>query len=228
MSTYTAAVPAEQPLDSNRIHPGSTNATRYLCAAAYLDQAFCRVVLDEVLYQPHRAVAPSHGVSLKPILLHCLAARRRILVRDGLVTIALVLLFGMSFVAGLLALLTFFSFWLIRRGVRLLAARQTAPGVLAIVIALFLLPVPVIAVLTSSGTLLTLGYLLGLDPYSMPSSPLAGSGARAFGLFVDLAAIWTIYFVHRLMTHSTIASELTPTDSTRNAHLGPGVWATDI
>jgi hypothetical protein len=62
-----------------------TTATRHLCAAAYLDEDFRDTALREVYQQPHRAVAPSYGFTLGPVLGHCLRARTVALIRDGLV-----------------------------------------------------------------------------------------------------------------------------------------------
>jgi hypothetical protein len=66
-----------------------SNATRYLCAAAYLAPSFADSVIGELL-SSHRAVAPSRGVDLEPVLRHCLKARRLQLVRDVLLCALLV------------------------------------------------------------------------------------------------------------------------------------------
>jgi hypothetical protein len=59
------------------------DATRYLCAAAYLDDRFRRKLLKELIYRTHRAPAPSYGgFDVAPVLMHCLRARRMMLVRD--------------------------------------------------------------------------------------------------------------------------------------------------
>jgi hypothetical protein len=60
-----------------------SNATRYLCAAAYLAPWFANTVLGELIAS-HRAVAPSRGIDLVPIIRHCLMARRMQLIRDAL------------------------------------------------------------------------------------------------------------------------------------------------
>jgi hypothetical protein len=65
-----------------------SNATRYLCAAAYLDSAFTNRVLSE-LVASRRAVAPSLGIDLVPIVRHCLRARKAQLVRDVLLSVLL-------------------------------------------------------------------------------------------------------------------------------------------
>src|SRR5262245_17382135 len=46
-----------------------SNATRYLCAAAYLDSSFSNGVIRELLGS-HRAVVPSRGIDLIPIIRH--------------------------------------------------------------------------------------------------------------------------------------------------------------
>jgi hypothetical protein len=91
-----------------------SNATRYLCGAAYLAPWFAAGVIGEVVAS-HRAVAPSRDIDLEPVIRHCLKARRMQLVRDivlcvllfvGLITawpaLVLVLLaaFLLSFLPG--------------------------------------------------------------------------------------------------------------------------------
>ena len=66
----------------------ATNATRYLCAAAYLDPTFPDQVLGE-LVASRRAVVPSVGIELEPIIRHCLHVRKSKLARDTLLTILL-------------------------------------------------------------------------------------------------------------------------------------------
>lgn len=61
--------------------PPATEASRYLCAAAYMDRRFADRVVEKVLRERHRAVAPSYGVDLHAVVRHCLAARRRVFTR---------------------------------------------------------------------------------------------------------------------------------------------------
>jgi hypothetical protein len=63
-----------------------SNATRYLCAAAYLDPKYANQVIGE-LVASHRAVVPSLGIDLGMIIRHCLHARRIQLIRDLLLTV---------------------------------------------------------------------------------------------------------------------------------------------
>jgi len=65
-----------------------SEATRYLCAAAYLDGGFAEKALRQTIYERHRAVATSPGVELVPVLGHCVAARNRRTVRDLILAIA--------------------------------------------------------------------------------------------------------------------------------------------
>src|SRR3954452_10337647 len=63
--------------------PASTlqSQTRYLCGAAYEDQFFVDQVISEVVEDEHRAVVPSYGFDLDPVVRHCLRARRLWLVQ---------------------------------------------------------------------------------------------------------------------------------------------------
>jgi hypothetical protein len=66
-----------------------SDATRYLCAAAYLSPQFANRVVDH-LVASHRAVAPSRGIDIEPIVRHCLKARRLQLTRDIVLTVLLI------------------------------------------------------------------------------------------------------------------------------------------
>ncbi|MGW5413404.1 hypothetical protein [Actinomadura geliboluensis] len=58
------------------------NTTRYLCAAVYLDRRIGDRVIAEFLDDENRAVVPSYGFDVEPVVLHALRARRYRLVRD--------------------------------------------------------------------------------------------------------------------------------------------------
>nr|WP_232838515.1 hypothetical protein [Streptomyces geranii] len=51
------------------------DVTRYLCAAAYVDEGFAGRVVEDVLSDEAGAVAPSPGVDLVAVAHHCLAAQ---------------------------------------------------------------------------------------------------------------------------------------------------------
>jgi hypothetical protein len=65
---------------------GWTEATRLMCAAAYLEDTFAQDVLDEILHERHRAVHIPTGVDIGAVAKHCLAACRQKVVRDLLLT----------------------------------------------------------------------------------------------------------------------------------------------
>lgn len=83
------------------------NDTRYLCAAVYLDRTLCDRVIAEYLDDRHRAVVPSFGFDLRPVILHALRARRYRLIRD----LTLGAIWVISYIlVGLLAVALFFVF----------------------------------------------------------------------------------------------------------------------
>lgn len=189
---------------STKLQPERTEATRYLCAAAHLDERFARAVLDEVLYQPHRAVAPSHGISLGPVLRHALAARRRSLIRDGVVAGALILGLFVSFSVGLIVVVSLVSLWVGTRILRSLAVRRSTRAIIYIVAAIFLIPLLLMLIGTSS---LLSYWLYNLSYSGFPTDGVPGRGPV---WLLILLVIWGAYFGYRLIVHHTIAAELTP------------------
>ncbi len=89
-----------------------SNATRYLCAAAYLDRRFANDVIWELIAS-RRAVAPSIGIDIGPVLRHCLRARKIRLIRDiTLVAFGLAALF-VSTIAAIEFFLVALIIWVI-------------------------------------------------------------------------------------------------------------------
>ncbi len=68
-----------------------TEATRLMCTAAYLDHTFAQDVVDEIIHEQHRAIAVPTGVDIATVAKHCLAACRQKIVRDGLLTLDVIL-----------------------------------------------------------------------------------------------------------------------------------------
>src|SRR5579875_154118 len=64
---------AAPPRDTLEQPSPMSNATRYLCAAAYLDSGFANNAIEHLIAS-HRAVVPSRGIDLIPIMRHCLKA----------------------------------------------------------------------------------------------------------------------------------------------------------
>lgn len=76
---------------------GRDDTTRYLCAAAHLDETFADGAIREFLVEPTRAVPPSPGVYAPAVLTEAVAARARRKLRDGaLLALALVVLASMT------------------------------------------------------------------------------------------------------------------------------------
>jgi len=61
--------------------------TRYLSAAVNFDSNLAGSVIDEILEQPHRAIASTPGVDLATVLKYALAAHRRLVTRNVLLLI---------------------------------------------------------------------------------------------------------------------------------------------
>jgi hypothetical protein len=61
----------------------TSESTRYLCAAAYLDRKFRERVIHDIVEEQHKAIGDPAGVDLGVVAAHCLAARRRERVRAG-------------------------------------------------------------------------------------------------------------------------------------------------
>ncbi|KOV84836.1 membrane protein [Streptomyces sp. NRRL WC-3618] len=76
-AAMTTTLRAHMPVGSV---PG--DVTRYLCAAAYVDEEFADRVVDGVLADEVGAVAPSPGVDLVAVAHHCLAAQEMRRQRD--------------------------------------------------------------------------------------------------------------------------------------------------
>jgi hypothetical protein len=89
-----------------------SNATRHLCAGAYVDEEFRRRSLAGVYYQARRAVAPSYGFDLSPVLWHCLRARNIAVTRDALIVGVFVIALCAASYAALLAVAFLIMLWL--------------------------------------------------------------------------------------------------------------------
>jgi hypothetical protein len=132
---------------------GRDDTTRYLCAAAHLDENFADQAIREYLVEPTRAVPPSPGVYAPAVLAEAVAARARRKLRDGallaLALLALVCtpwsLLGAWFVVALVVLLvsTHSGDWL-------QLARKLVPLVIGLAIIWFVVS-PLVAYLSAGG-----------------------------------------------------------------------------
>lgn len=72
--------------------------TRYLCAAAHLDEDFREYAIKNVFEEEHRAVGESYGVDIIPVAKWCYAARQRVFYRDLLLFIDLLIVLFSYFI----------------------------------------------------------------------------------------------------------------------------------
>jgi hypothetical protein len=186
-----------------------TNATRYLCAAAYLDAGYAGAVIRELVASA-RSVAPSVGVDLGPIIRHCLRARNIQLVRD--IVLTLLLLIGLITDTGqmiLLLIVCFVAGWLpsmnwARRSFR--SKALAAVGVLAL-IAAGLVAMSFVAMIGS----LQQSFSQGLTPDGEPAGTGQGGGGL-HGLLGPglLVAILATQLVYTYLRSRTLCDELGP------------------
>ncbi len=179
-----------------------SNATRYLSAAAYLDNAFANRVIWQLL-ATRRAVAPSVNFDVGPVLRHCLRARRNILIRD-IVLVVIVLAGLLIKTAPTLAFLLF----VISLGGLLPSARRRLGGTIGAI--LFILG-------TVAGVGLGVIFLIVLALGSFFSALVVGgslvSGAVSFfgsvlTFAVLVAATWATEFVYLRTTSRTLSEDL--------------------
>ena len=188
-----------------------SNATRYLCAAAYLDPSFANGVIGE-LVGSHRAVVPSRGIDLVPIVRHCLKARKMQLVRDLLLSVLLLL--GVVTATGPLVMILVVTFLLgflpgARWESRSLGRRMAAALVgvaAAVVIFVIVTVIIVIFVLVYVAS----HYLPGQIP--LPGQGGASSIVAAFGIYEVLyacaVAAALLYYCH--IRNRTLGEWLSP------------------
>lgn len=81
------------------------DTTRYLCVAARADERFAERMTKALFRDDLHAVAPSVGLSLRPVLLHALAGRRQFQIRDWGLLAAMVLALILSPLWTVIALL---------------------------------------------------------------------------------------------------------------------------
>ena len=184
-----------------------SDVTRYLCAAAYLDAVFRNEVMDELLGDPRRAVAPSHkGFDIGPVLRHCLRARDLLLVRDLLLLAVIVvgLVVDLALMLPWLALLAVMSLSTVRP--RSLPP-QLRSGSRGGVIMLGVVAVVALAMITF--------YLSALSP----PDPYGASGGHASTVVGWLLVVATlaITVAYRVLIGSILARELAPGAATSPA-----------
>jgi hypothetical protein len=176
-------------------------ATRYLCAAAHLDEGFARRAVAEFLVDERRALAPALGVDSVTVLRHCLAARSRRLHRDA----ALCVVLGVALLAAVWATLAWLV-WLGGLWVLVWAARGGGrPRAAPVLGAVLWVGVGVVgfALLVGDG-----------DPYGLRGGWTRHAAAQvsvAQWVWVPVAAgfcCWLVVFADRLAVRGMLAGRL--------------------
>ncbi len=182
--------PAELHFTHARARPPGpmSNATRYLCAAAYLDPFFANGVIGE-LVASHRAVAPSRGIDLVPIVRHCLKARKMQLVRDAFLSALLLvgLLLAQAPLVGILLVTFLLGFLPGPRGQRRSLRRRMVAAMVGLAAAVVI--IVIVAVVT---VLLVLLYVVRHFLSGQGLAPASGGGG---GGSSPLAAVFVFFYL---------------------------------
>jgi hypothetical protein len=193
------AVPS--PPGRGRPGPGvqdGDEVTRYLCAGAYRDAGFAQAVLDEVVIDPARAVAPAPDTDVVVVTTHCLAAVRRSLRTDLALTGIVASVAVLAGVTGILIAAWVFSWALVGRFVRSLGQGELSRAVSQF--GLFLL--------------VTAGCLFGLVLRS--DGPVLRAGGLALHLPLEstqllglvLSGLWIVVYLDRVGEYGVLAEQL--------------------
>jgi hypothetical protein len=74
----SAPVPISNPIPNAGETYKQSEATRLLCAAAYLDRSFRKEVVKAYIDEEHRAIAPSFGIDQTMVIQHCVNAHKKL------------------------------------------------------------------------------------------------------------------------------------------------------
>jgi hypothetical protein len=194
--------------------PILSTATRQISAAAYLDPEFAGAVIREVVEDEHRAVPPSYGFDLGPILRHCFRARRLLLFRDALLAATALVGLLVAPVPIMLWLTVGFTVLVVRsRRLRHLSLVSRIWLVMAVLFATSILPC--LLTLLAFAQLGTGGNSLSGQPDTSSSSTTGGAvftaWLGAFGLALNVIFLvlpYLIVFAFRLKTYAIFSAEL--------------------
>lgn len=175
--------------------PASSAATRYLCVGAHVDPEFADRVVHDVLEDRHRAVCPSRGIDLVPIVRHCLASRRRRLVRDlGILGVLAASLFSSPMPTAALAV-TAWSWWLLYRLVKGWTSRGPARS---------LLPLAALA-----GTLYLVALVDGVAlRQTLAASRVLDIERQVLGFLLLPLGVWAVVLVEAARTRDVLVKQL--------------------
>jgi hypothetical protein len=195
----------EEPFFSHALRRPSGplgNATRYLCAAAYLNHTFANRVIWHLL-ATRTAVAPSVSFDVGPVLRHCLRARRNILIRD--VVLMVIVLAGL--IIRTLPTLDFLLFALSLGGLLPNVRRRRGGLIGTLVFALGTVAGVALAVVLMAFLALG-GFASSLAAGGSLASGAAGFIGSVFTFVLLLAATWAAEFVYLRTTFRTLAEDL--------------------
>jgi hypothetical protein len=192
-----------------------SNATRYLCVGAQIDSGFAARVIREILEQRYRAIAPSYGLDVRPIVIHALNGRSRRKRRDLL----LILLAVFNLIANpVITTVTALSWLWIRFVYRI--ARQQRPFwhpryALYLATVASVIVVPILAL-----TALLLSMVVGLLRRYVENIPVIiswpvelvrlPSPITASFIVLSLGLAWLILCWYRLTTRRVLVDTLRP------------------
>jgi hypothetical protein len=212
----------DQPLSTPTYTPAEhySDTTRGLCSAAYVDIEYANTVIGEVLESERKAVPPSFGFDLDPVVRHCLRARRLLIIRYALVTAVLV--------AGL-CLAGWWTFWWLALCALIAMARAGRGSRLRVfwVAALTVTGLGFVSLVLLLVVLFTVGRMMGAVPdwlsdrllvlaESPSMSHLIEEGLTGFAGVTLLApvlltgAMAGVLFVSRWFAYNVMFTELAP------------------
>lgn len=188
-------------------HGTRSESTRLLCAGAYIDEDYAEQVLEEVLFHPYRAVAPSYGVDVIPVVRHCLAARRLTLARDLIITALIVFSLVFAFLETMAVILGLLSLWCLWRAAKALnLGNPLNPDTSQILLNVLLAILCGIglAIFTTMRAINSAGW-----PLTLPQTTNVG-GATVPGAWIVLLLIWAVHAIAEMIRHATLLHDLSP------------------
>ena len=191
-----------------------SNATRYLCAGAYLDRTFANDVIWELIAS-RRTVVPSVNVDVGPVLRHCLKARRLSLIRDVVLVVIVVLALIINPPATINFLFTSFAL-----GVLLPLARWRHRNLLGKFVVV-LVAAATVSTIGSFAVFLIIGTFITLLASGSATTALAGLIAVGAAFLLLLAATWITQFVYTRTVYRTLGEDLRPGAPPPPAASGP-------
>ena len=199
----TAAEPTPEP-------EFDQDTTRYLCAAAHLDQGFTRKVVRELLVAEHRLPVPVPQVDLATVARHCLAARARLLYRDCALLAVIAVTVGLAGWAAAAWYTWLAGLWLALRAARTGSARNAA------IFGAVLWSLAAIVVLALTLTRTNPFGLRAALHVAVPTQTDVGVWLGA--PVVALLCCWLVVFATEIATYVTVAERL------RRDRFTPGRW----